>query len=121
MNVRVGQYLLLDDTLYKRSFTLPLLKCLSKEEADYVLQKIHEGICKNHSGDRAMAHKAIRIGYYLPLIQKDVNLIAQKCDKSQRFANIPKKPVEELVPITMPWPFFQWGINIVGLLRWRKG
>lgn len=32
-----SRYLLLDDVLYKRSFTLPLSRCLSKEEADYAL------------------------------------------------------------------------------------
>lgn len=45
-----SRYLLLNDTLYKRSFTLPLLRCLLEEEADYVLQEIHEGICGSHSG-----------------------------------------------------------------------
>lgn len=105
VKIRVSQYLFLDDTLYKRSFTLPLLSCLSKEEADYVLWEIHEGIFGNHSGGRAMVHKAIRARYYWPSMQKDAGLFAQKCDKCQRFSNIPQKPVEELVPIVGPLPF----------------
>lgn len=63
VKIRMSQYLLLDDILYKRSFTLSLLKCLSEEEADYVLREIHEGICGNHSRGMTMAHKAIRAGY----------------------------------------------------------
>lgn len=35
--MRANLYMLLDDVLYKRSFTLPLLRCLSEEEADYAL------------------------------------------------------------------------------------
>lgn len=38
-------------------------------------------------------------------MHKDASLLAQKCDKCQRFANAPKKPTEELVPIARPWPF----------------
>lgn len=33
--IHVSRYLLLSDVLYKRSFTLPLLRCLSKKKADY--------------------------------------------------------------------------------------
>lgn len=66
VKVQAGRYLLLSDTLYKRSFTLLLLKCLFEEEADYVLQEIHEEIYENHSRGRAMAHKSIRQGIIGP-------------------------------------------------------
>ncbi|XP_073277650.1 uncharacterized protein [Primulina huaijiensis] len=48
---RALRFLLLDGILYKRSFSRPLLKCLGPEEADYVLQEIHEGCCGNHLGE----------------------------------------------------------------------
>lgn len=64
MKVRANRYLLLEDTLYKRSFILSLLRCLIDEEADYVLREIHEGVCKNHSGGPVMAIKAMRAGYH---------------------------------------------------------
>ena len=51
--------MLIDWVLYKRGYTLPLLKCLSKDEAAYVLKEIHKGVCGNHSGGRVLAHKAI--------------------------------------------------------------
>lgn len=105
--------------LYKRRFTLPL-RCFSEEEVDYVIREIHEGIYRRHSGGRVMAHKAIKAGYYWPLMQNDATLLTHKCDKCQIFANIPKVPAEELVPITGPWPFAQWKINIVGSLLMEK-
>lgn len=73
VKTRASLYLFIVDTLYKRSFTLPLLWCLTKEEADYVLQEIHEGICRSHSRGRAMTHKAIRVGYYWLFMQKDAS------------------------------------------------
>ena len=52
-------YILYDRKLYKRSFTLPLLKCLPPFEADYALREVHEGICGNHLGGQALAYKIL--------------------------------------------------------------
>ena len=35
-------------TLYKRRFFTPILKYLGKQDANYVLREVHEGICGNH-------------------------------------------------------------------------
>lgn len=43
------RYLLIGGTLYRRGYSLPLLKCLSRVDADYVLREMHEGVCGNHS------------------------------------------------------------------------
>ena len=51
---------LLDGVFYHRGFTLPLLRCLDDEEANYVLREIHEGICGNHSEPRTLAFKTPR-------------------------------------------------------------
>ena len=32
-------------TLYKRGFFTPILKCIAREDANYVLREIHEGVC----------------------------------------------------------------------------
>ena len=47
--------------------------------------------------------------------------LVKKCDKCQRFGNIQRLPVERMTTITSPWPFAQWGINIVGPLPLGKG
>ena len=39
-------------TLYKQGFSTPILKCMGKEDANYVLREVHEGICGNHIGAR---------------------------------------------------------------------
>uniref|UniRef100_A0A2N9IF11 Integrase catalytic domain-containing protein n=1 Tax=Fagus sylvatica TaxID=28930 RepID=A0A2N9IF11_FAGSY len=76
--------------------------------------EVHEGICGNHSGARSLAHKLTRAGYYWPSLLHDAAQYVKTCDKCQRFANIPRVPPEETTPITSPWPFAQWGLDIMG-------
>ena len=44
----------------------------------------------------------------------DANSFVQRCDNCQRFANLLHSPLEKLTSITMPWPFAQWGLDIMG-------
>jgi hypothetical protein len=103
--MKAGRFTMVNGTLYKRGFILPLLKCVSPEEGSYILRKIHEGICRSHFGARVLAHKAVRVGFYWPSMSKDSMAIVWNCDKCQRFANITKQPPEELSSISSPWPF----------------
>ena len=64
LKVQVARFVLIKDILYKRGFSHPFLRCLSLEEADYVMREVHEGICGNHLGSRSLVHKLIRVGYY---------------------------------------------------------
>ena len=57
-------YLLLNNKLYKRGISTPLLRCLNNEEAKRVLNEIHDGVCGNHSGGQSLAHKALLQGFY---------------------------------------------------------
>ena len=47
-------------------------------------------------------------------MQKDAEAYVRACDKCQRFSNIIRQPTEELTPLTAPWPFTQWGLDIMG-------
>ena len=55
-------------SLYKRGFFTPMLKCIAGKDTEYVLREVHEGICGNHIGTRALAGKVLRQGYYWPTI-----------------------------------------------------
>ena len=52
--------------------------------------------------------------YYWPTLQKDAHDLIRACNKCQRFANIQTRPGETMTPISLPWPFAQWGIDIMG-------
>ena len=38
------------------------------------------------------------------------------CDRCQRYVPSPRVPSETLNPVTSPWSFAQWGMDIVGPL-----
>ena len=97
------------------------MKCVDEEEAKYVLEEIHKGICGDHAGPRSLVSKVIRISYFWPTMQVDAVELVKKCDKCQRFRNVQRLSTEKLTTITSPWPFAQWGIDIVGPLLLGKG
>ena len=114
LKVQASRFVLIRDVLYKRGFSRPYLRCLSHNEANYVMREVHEGICGNHSGARSLVHKLIRAGYYWPTMLKDAQAYVKAYDKCQRFSNLIRQPSEELTPMTAPWPFVQWGLDIMG-------
>ena len=61
---RLARFTILNDTLYKRGFSMPYLKCVDEEEAKYILEEIHEGVCGDHAGPRSRVSKIIKIGYF---------------------------------------------------------
>ena len=63
---RTERFTILNDTLYKRDFSMPFLKCVNKEKAKYILKKIHEGVCEDCIGLRSLVSKVIRTSYFWP-------------------------------------------------------
>ena len=116
LQIEAARFSLIDGQLFKWSFGGPYLKCLTPEQSQYVLDELHEGICGNHPGGRTLAHRAHTQGYYWPTMKADVAHYTRKCDRCQRLAPILKSPVQDLISIPSPWPFAQWGIDIVGPL-----
>ena len=115
------RFTVLNDTLYKKGFSMPYLKCVDEDEAKYILKEIHEEVCGNHAGPKSLVSKVIRTSYFWPTMQADGVEIVKRCDKCQRFGNVQRLPAENLTTITSPWPFPQWGINIVGPLPIGNG
>ena len=114
LKVQASQFIIIKDVLYKRDFSRPYLRCLVPKEAEYVMREVHEGICRNHLGARSLVYKLIRVGYYWPTIQKDAQAYVKTYDKCQRFSSNIRQPFEELTLMTAPWPFSQWGLDIMG-------
>ncbi|GKV18278.1 hypothetical protein SLEP1_g28683 [Rubroshorea leprosula] len=114
LSKKASRYTLVDGVLYKRSFSLPLLRCLNPYEAEYALREVHEGVCESHVGARTLAHKVLRQGYYWPNMHKDATYFVQKCPKCQFFAHLTHQPTEELTNLVALWPFAQWGLDLLG-------
>ncbi|XP_050281220.1 uncharacterized protein LOC126722115 [Quercus robur] len=103
---RAARFTILNDALYKRGFSMSYLKYVDEEEAKYLLEEIHGGVCGDHAGPRSLV---------------DAVEIVKWCDKCQRYGNVQRLPTERLTMIASPWPFVQWGIDIVGPLSQGKG
>ncbi|XP_077249161.1 uncharacterized protein LOC143888604 [Tasmannia lanceolata] len=56
---RAARFSLDGENLFKRSYTLPYLKCLRPSDTAYALQETHEGIWGEHLGDKALAIKVL--------------------------------------------------------------
>jgi hypothetical protein len=55
-------YLILDDTLYRRGVDYILRRCLTHEEAVIMLKNCHTGACGGHLFGLATAQKILRVG-----------------------------------------------------------
>jgi hypothetical protein len=121
IRMQSARYTLVGNILYRRGYSLPLLKCLSATEGKYMLKEIHEGVCGSHLGGRMLAHKTVRAGYYWPTMNQESMEMVRRCDKCQRFAKLQTKPPVELSSVSSPWPFAQWGVDIVGPMPTGKG
>ena len=104
IQTKVARFVIIDDMLYRRRYSLLYLRCASLEEAYYVICKIHERTYGNHAGTRSLAGKVLRVGYYWPTLQKNAYNIIKACDKYQRFANVQMRLGETMTPISSPCP-----------------
>ena len=50
MRLKAACYVLNDDKLHRRGYSMPLLKCIPPIKVEYAMKEIHEGICGNHTG-----------------------------------------------------------------------
>nr|GEV30727.1 reverse transcriptase domain-containing protein [Tanacetum cinerariifolium] len=82
--------------------------------ANYVLREIREGLCSMHAGPRSMVAKALRSCYFWPTMHTDARNLIRECKDYLVHRPVPRNPQEKLTPITSPWPFYKWGIDIAG-------
>nr|GEW63350.1 reverse transcriptase domain-containing protein [Tanacetum cinerariifolium] len=114
LRIKAQQYELVDEVLYRRSFLTLWLRCVGPLQAEYVIREIHEGSCSIHAGPRSVVAKAIRLGYYCPTMHRDARDMIRTCNDCQIHRLVTRNPQQPLTPITAPWPFYKWGIDIAG-------
>ena len=99
---RAAKFTILNDEIYKRGYTQLYLRCIEEEEARYVLEEVHGGVCGNH------------------MWQQDEAEFMKKCDSCQRYGNVQRVPGKKMTTISSPWHFARWGIDIMGPLPQGK-
>ena len=115
------RYSLVDGMLYRHLFLRPYLRCLPREETDKVIVQVHQGVCGMHIKGQKLCHRIITQGYYWPTMRQEYQEFVRKCDVCQKFGNVIHVPTKALHFVTSLWPFYKWGIDIVGLLLLATG
>ena len=100
---------------------MPLLMCQTIDEGTYVLRELHEGICGSHATRTSLTFKALRNGYFWPIMKANALDLVKRCEKCQRHAHVPRKPSLEQLTLEVAWPFNQRGIDILGLFSIALG
>ena len=75
---------------------------------------------RNHIGAQALARQVLRQGYYWPTMLREATDLVRKCKIFQEHAKVSHLPSEPLTSVISPWPFQQWGLDILGPLPIRK-
>ena len=102
LKARSARFTIHRGTLYERGFSTPILKCMGKEDANYVLREVHEGIYGNHIKAKSLAAKTLRQRYYWPTILINATELVKNCKICQEHAQISHLPFEPLTSITSP-------------------
>ncbi|GKA52268.1 reverse transcriptase domain-containing protein [Tanacetum coccineum] len=92
--IKARQYELLEGVLYRRSFLKLWLSM--------------------HARPWSVVAKAMRLGYYWPTMHRDARDMIRKYKDCQIHCPVPRNPQQPLTPITAPWTFYKWGIDIAG-------
>ena len=112
---------MIGDDLYKRRYGQPLLKCVTTEQAQYMIKELHEGICGYHFGTRTMTTRILRAGYFWPTVEADCRDFVKKCKPCQKHGNLIHQKQEQLHSILSLWPFAKWGMDILDPFSPDKG
>ncbi|VFQ62952.1 unnamed protein product [Cuscuta campestris] len=114
VKLRAPRFQLFEGKLYKRAFGGPLLRCLTKSEAERVVAEVHEGVYAAHQMSRTLAQRIILLGYYWPTMNMDCERYVHKCPSCQIFYKFPGRPATYYHPVSNIVPFARFGLDIVG-------
>ena len=106
-------WLSVDRKLYRRSFGGPYLLCLHPGKLYELLAELHKGVCGGHVEGHSLAHRAMTQGFWWPKMRNDATEYVRKCERCQKHAHLIHQPAGHLNPISSPWPFAQWGLDIL--------
>jgi hypothetical protein len=123
LKMKVNQYVLISDILFRRNFDGILLICIDENQPHGFIKEFHEGICDKHFSPTATAHKIIKVGFCWPSIFMDLHAAIRICLSCQQFSGKMKKYVMPLQSIMVEQPFSQWGLDVIGMinLKYSKG
>ena len=83
------------------------------EKVNELLSELHDEVCGSYVGGHSLAHRTMTQGFWWPQMQKDAAKYVHKCERCQKHAPLIHQPTGHLNPISSPWLFAQWGLDIL--------
>ena len=97
---RSKQYLLVDGKLWRKNTKEEILmKCITQEDGEHLLDKIHSGSSDNHAASRTLVGNAFRTGFYWPSAVADAEKLVRHCEGCQFFFFFKQKTAYEIQTI----------------------
>ncbi|RDX90793.1 Gypsy retrotransposon integrase-like protein 1, partial [Mucuna pruriens] len=103
--------------LHKRSADSTLLHCVDDCEAREIMEEVHGGAFSTHANGHALARKILRAGYYWSKMKLDCCQHVKRWMKCQMYADNIHMAPSALRNLTSPWPFFKWGLDMIGSIE----
>ena len=99
------QFISCHGMLYKRMATGVQLRCVDKEEAQKLMEAIHEGVYGAHMNGTILEKKIARQGYFWLTMEIDCIKFMKKCHNYQVYGDVSHLPSMGLQGMTSPWSF----------------
>ena len=61
---QAARYVMMEGVLYRRGYSMPLLRCVTPDQSKNLFAKVHEGFCGDHAGVRSLSKKILRQGFF---------------------------------------------------------
>ena len=104
----------------QKRFFHAILRCLGPKEDVHVMHEQHEGVYDNHSRSQSLFKKLTTMGLLLTNHAKGHPEVCQAVWQMPTIQQCVKATAKGAQSMTSPWPFAQWGINLVGPLPLGK-
>ncbi|XP_050877510.1 uncharacterized protein LOC127081280 [Lathyrus oleraceus] len=111
-----SEFFLNGDVLYKRNYNSVLIICVDRHKASTIIKSIHEGCEGVHAKGPAMSKKILWAGYYWTTMEVDCYNFVRRCHKCQIYGDKIFVPLTLLNVLTSSWPFFMWGVDMIGMI-----
>ncbi|XP_037495105.1 uncharacterized protein LOC119370628 [Jatropha curcas] len=112
-------YFLTGGILYKKSWNGLHLRCVDEGEAQTIMDSLHNGQSGPHMHGIALARN-MNLGYYCRPYCRFAEARAEVATMSG-FAKLQRQASRfSLNPITSPWPFATWALDVIGKIH-QKG
>jgi hypothetical protein len=81
------------------------------------MKELHEGPLRRHFVTEIMQRKILNVGYWWPIMYKDMHNYCRSCDACQKIGGLEIQSLVKLVTSLLKEPFMKWGLDFVGPIK----